>query len=154
MLDKLAPFFRGDTARLVLGYVNDLDPIFQLSHLLAFPLVSLASHLIGVPPVIANELITLIRDVQGNGCDKVARAEELKITIVLWVHPGAVDDRPLWVNATRRAQLHLGGGKGVSNDVAGDSLEVFTLTGLDAAAAVDAEPRMLPTLKHPGAING
>ena len=51
------------------------------------PLEPLATHLIGIPSVIAHELEPFVQDVLGDAGDEVAGAKHFKIWLDLGVYP-------------------------------------------------------------------
>ncbi len=155
-LDEVPPFLGRNTAGLVFGHVDDLHALvyfFGLFFLLG-AFLALAAHLIGIPSIIAHELKALIRDVLGDGGDKITGGEELKIPVDLRIHPGAVDDRAFAVDGVGRLELHLFRRERVADDIPCDALQVLAFVGLNAAAAVYVEAGMLPLLEHAGAFGG
>ena len=85
----------------------------------------------------------------GDGGDKVTGSEDLKISVDLGVHAGAVDDGAVLVHGVGRFELHLLGREGVADDVTGDTLEVLAFVGLAAAAAVDVDcPEAIRSSRH------
>gem|GEM_PF-2329491 len=107
----------------------------------------LATHLVGVPAVVADELEAFVRDVLGDAGDEVARAEHFKIALDLRVHPRAVNDR-----VAGSVGLHFLHRERVADDVLGEPLHVLAVVGRHALAAVDVEPGVPPTAQHPGAF--
>ncbi|MCX6930576.1 MAG: hypothetical protein NT154_46325, partial [Verrucomicrobia bacterium] len=71
-----------------------------------------AAHLVAVPAVVADHLRTLVRDMLGDGSEKVGGGEDLEVAVDLGIEPGAVDDDcPLNTlnNANRGRQMHQNG---------------------------------------------
>ncbi len=83
---------------------------------------------------------------------QLARAEDLKVAVNLGVHAGAVDHGTFLVDGVGRLELHFFQRERIADDIAGDALQVFSLVGLDAAAAVDIEAGLFPALEHAGAF--
>ncbi len=148
LLDELAPLGRRDAAGLVFGDVEDLDSLARGLGLLGGAFVALAAHLVAVPAVVADKLEALIRDVLGNGSDEVAGREHLEVALNLRVHAGAVDDGTLGRRPVGRVHLHLLDREGIPDDVLREPLQILTLVGQHAAAAMDVEARMHPTSEH------
>ncbi len=65
LLDKFAPFFRGDTTRFMFRYVDDvvLCDGFIKSLLFLGDFIALTSHFIGIPAVVTNELEAFVGNV-------------------------------------------------------------------------------------------
>ena len=51
-----------------------------------------AAHLIAVPAVVADHLRALVRDMLGDGSQKVGGGEDLEVAVDLGIEAGAVDD--------------------------------------------------------------
>ncbi len=103
-------------------------------------------HLIRVPAV-ADEWGALVRDLLGYRRYEPAQVEDLEVALDLRVQAGAVDDRPLGVGAVRLRDLHLFDGKGITNEVLGEALQVFAPVGQNAAAAMAKPCRMTTVLR-------
>ena len=144
LLDELAPLGRGDAAGLMLRHIDDLDGLARGFGLFGGALIALATHLIRIPAVVAHELETLVRDVLGDGGDKVAGGEDLEVALNLRVEARVVDHGPVRVGPVRGADLHLLHGEGIADDVLGQTFQVFTLVGQHAPAAVYVEPGVDP----------
>ena len=171
-LDEVPPFLGWDAPGLVFGHVDDLHALLHLFVRLLFfvAFLTLSPHLVGVPAVVTHKLKTLVGDVLGDGGDKVAGGEDLKVAVNLGVHAGTVDDGAVLVDGVGRLELHFFGREGVADDlpamlrllaqasialqagVAGDAFEVVAFVGLDAAAAMHVEAGVLPLLEHAGAL--
>ena len=139
LFDQLAPFRRGDAARFVFGHVDDLYGVAGGLGRFKSLFLTLAAHLIAIPAVVADQLKALVGDVLGDGGDKVAGGEDLKVALNLGVMAGAVDD-----GAAAFLDLHLFDGERIADDVLGEAFEVFALVGLDAVAAMHVESGMHP----------
>ena len=81
LLDEFAPLGRGDSAGPLLGDVNDLCGLLRGFGLFGGPLTALAAHLVAVPPVVAEELEPLVRDVLGDSGDKIEESLEGEVTL-------------------------------------------------------------------------
>ncbi len=148
LLDELAPFRRWWTPGAVFGDINDFDPVGGRLPFPAFSLlVALSAHLIRIPAIVAHELKILIRDMLGDGGNKVAGGKDFKVAPDLGVHAGAVDD-----GAGFRIGMHLVDGEGVADDVLREPFEILFLMRLHALAAVDAKAGVLPAQEHPGTV--
>jgi len=77
-LDEFAPLLGRDPAELERGHIDDLA--LGRGHGFGVRLFEAqATHLVGVPAVVADELEAFVRDVLGDAGDEVARAEHFKI---------------------------------------------------------------------------
>jgi len=125
--------------------VVDLQGIAGSLGLVVGPLVAFPPHLIRVPAV-AEEWEALVRDLLGYRRYEPAQVEDLEVSLDLRVQAGAVDDRPLGVGAVRLRDLHLLDGKGITDEVLGEALQIFAPAGQDAAAAMAKPCRMTTVL--------
>ena len=153
-LDEVPPFLGRNTAGLVFGHVDDLHALCHLFglFLLLGAFLALAAHLIGIPAVVAHELKALVGDVLGDGGDKVAGGEDLKVAMDLGVHAGAVDDGAVLVHGVGRLEFHFLGRERVADDIPCDTLQILAFVGHDAAAAVNVEAGVFPLLEHASAL--
>jgi len=85
LLNEPAPLGRGDTAGLVFGDVDDLNGLTRGRSLLGGTLHALATHLVGVPAVVADKLEALVRNMLRDGRDEVAGGEDLEVALSLRV---------------------------------------------------------------------
>ena len=112
---------------------------------------------IGVPPIVADKLEAFLRDVPGDGCNEVARGENLEVlrhaqgpersrgvALDLHVHSRTVDDRAVEAATVRLGDLHLIQGERVADEILGETLDILTLLRQYPAAPVDIETRMHP----------
>jgi len=127
--------------------------------------ITLAAHLVGVPPIITDKLKTLVGNVLGDGGDEVAGSEPLEVAVDLLAHAGLVDDRAAGV-----VDLHLFDEERVADDlpamlrllaqasialqagVLGEALQVLALVRLHTPAAMHVEAGMHPAAKHLGTV--
>ena len=133
-LDELAPLGRGDAAGLMLRHIDDDDGLARGFGLFGGALIALATHLIRIPAVVAHELETLVRDVLGDGGDKVAGGEDLEVSDQLaWIGMVLVDANFRGMKiATRlmhRALEYLNGTKTVKLDATPAGCEVYGQLG-------------------------
>jgi len=120
-LDEFAPLLGRDPAGLERGHINDLA--LGRGHGFGVRLFEAqATHLVGVPAVVADELEAFVRDVLGDAGDEVARVEHLKIALDLRVHPRAVNDR-----VAGAAGLHFLDREWVADDVLREPLHVLAV---------------------------
>ena len=112
-------------------------------------LPALTAHLVGVPTVITHHLKALIWNVLRDRCDKIARAERLKVALDLRIHSRAIENR-----VAQAIHLHLRNRKRIANNVLREALDVLTLIRRDATALVYFESRMHPPAQHARSING
>ena len=110
-------------------------------------LPALTAHLVGVPAVVTHHLKALIWNVLRDRCDKIARAEHLKVALDLRVHSRAIENR-----IVRTIHLHLRNRKRIANNVLREALDILTLIRRDATALVYVESRMHPTAQHARSI--
>ena len=68
------------------------SPAPARNHLRWQPPLACAAHLIAVPAVEADPLRALVRDMLGDGGQKVGGGEDLEIPVDLGIEPGAADD--------------------------------------------------------------
>jgi hypothetical protein len=136
----------------VLRDINNRHGVAGSRYLLGGALVTLATHLVGVPPIVAHKLEAFLRDVLGDGCYEVARGENLEVALDLHVHSRTVDDRAVEAAPVRLVDLHLIQGERVADDILGETLDILTLLRQYPAAPVDIETRMHPATQHPGTL--
>ena len=114
---------------LLSGDMDDLD-IGRVHGSIIRPLEPLATHLIGIPSVIAHELEPFVRDVLGDAGDEVAGAKLFKIALDLGVYPRAVND--LVPGAVGR---HFIDRERITADVLSQPLHALAVSGRDAIPA-------------------
>jgi len=101
---------------------------------LLWTLPALTAHLVGVPAEVTHHLKALIWNMLRDRCDKIARAEHLKVALDLRIHSRAIENR-----VAQAIHLHLRNRKWIANNVLRKSLNILTLMRRVANAVRVAE---------------
>lgn len=104
--------------------------------------MTLAAHLVGVPPVIPDHLRTFIRNVLGDSGEKIRRREDLEVPVNFRVQTGAVNDGVL-----RCQKRHFFDREGIAKDVLGELFQESLVFWGDRFAMVDIETSVFPGME-------
>ena len=105
--------------------------------------LALTAHLVGIPPVVADHLRTLLGDVLGDGGQEIRGSEDFEVAVDFGIELGAVDD-----GVSGGFHRHFCDGEGVSQDVLGEFFEFGFVFGRDGFARVEVEAGVFPGEQH------